>query len=57
MPKGRAKGVLIGARFAPSEAKQVEQAAKGAKAKKSDWIRSTLLSAAAIQKPFPPVSA
>ena len=46
LPKGEAKGVLIGARFAPDEAKQVEQAVKRAKAVKSDWIRSALLSAA-----------
>jgi hypothetical protein len=46
MPKGQAKGVLIGARFAPHEAKQVESAAKRAKAVKSEWIRTTLINAA-----------
>jgi hypothetical protein len=48
MAKGEAKGVLIGARFAPDEARRVEQAVKRAKAVKSDWIRTTLLSAATI---------
>ena len=46
MPKGQAKDVLLGARFAPAEAKQVENAAKRARAVKSEWIRATLLGAA-----------
>jgi len=45
MPKGQAKGVLIGARFAPSEARQVENAVKRAKKVKSEWVRATLLNA------------
>jgi hypothetical protein len=48
MPKGQAKGVLIGARFAPAEARQVESAAKRAQKVKSEWVRSALLSAAAV---------
>ncbi len=46
LPKGAAKGVLIGARFSPEEASQVEKAVKRAKAVKSDWIRTILLGAA-----------
>ncbi len=45
MAKGQAKGVLIGARFAPDEAKRVESAAKRARQNKSQWVRATLLSA------------
>jgi len=48
IPKSEAKGVLIGARFAPDEARRVEQAVKRAKAVKSEWIRTTLLSAAPV---------
>ena len=48
MPKGQAKGVLIGARFAPAEAKQVENAARRAQKVKSEWVRTTLLSAAVV---------
>lgn len=39
------KGVLIGARFSPAEAKQVSEAAKQAKLTKSQWVRGTLLTA------------
>ena len=46
LPKGEAKGVLIGARFAPDEAKRVELAAKSAQQNKSEWVREKLLSAA-----------
>jgi len=45
VPKSRAKAVLIGARFAPSEAKQIESAADSHQ-DKSKWIRDTLLWAA-----------
>jgi len=46
LPTGEAKGVLIGARFAPNEAKQVIDAVKRAGKVKSDWVRTILLSAA-----------
>lgn len=44
--KSEAKGVLIGARFSPPEAKIVEDAVKRANQVKSEWVRSCLLSAA-----------
>lgn len=44
--KSEFKGVLIGARFAPDEAKQVHDAVKRSGQVKSDWIRNTLLQAA-----------
>ena len=46
LPKGEAKGVLIGARFSPPEAKIVTEAVKRAKKVKSDWVRTVLISAA-----------
>ena len=46
LAKGQAKGVLIGARFAPDEAKRVEKAAETANQNKSEWVRTILLSAA-----------
>jgi hypothetical protein len=46
LAKGEAKGVLIGARFAPDEAQRVEAAVKRSGQVKSDWIRNTLLNAA-----------
>ena len=46
LPKGQAKGVLIGARFSPPEAKIVADAVRRAKAVKSQWVRVCLLSAA-----------
>lgn len=45
-PKGQFKGVLIGARFTPSEAQEVHQAIKESKKEKSQWIRNVMLSAA-----------
>lgn len=45
LPKGEAKGVLIGARFSPDEAKKVVAAVKSAKLNKSEWVRKILLSA------------
>ena len=45
LPEGKAKGVLIGARFAPEEAEQVHKAVKRAKQVKSEWVRTVLLSA------------
>ena len=44
VPKRAAKAVLIGARFSPPEAKQVEKAANQSGQDKSKWIRSKLLS-------------
>ena len=46
LPKGKAKGVLIGARFSPLEANIITCAVKRARQVKSAWIRKTLLSAA-----------
>jgi hypothetical protein len=46
LAKGEAKGVLIGARFAPYEANQVHDAIKRSGQVKSDWIRNILLQAA-----------
>ena len=46
LAKGEAKGVLIGARFAPDESKIVHEAIKRSGLVKSDWIRNTLLAAA-----------
>ena len=46
LPKGESKGVLIGARFSPPEAKAVIEAVKRAGKVKSDWIRDVLLNAA-----------
>lgn len=43
---GHPKGVLIGARFAPDEAKRVKNAAKRAGQNKSVWVRNSLLAAA-----------
>jgi hypothetical protein len=46
LPKGEVKGVLIGARFSPDEARRVETAAKRANQVKSQWVRTSLLAAA-----------
>ena len=46
LPKGEAKGVLIGARFSPDEAKKVHAAVRREKQVKSEWVRKTLLTAA-----------
>lgn len=46
LSKSEAKGVLIGARFTPPEAKIVADAVKRAKQVKSDWVRGALLTAA-----------
>ena len=50
LAKGEAKGVLIGARFSPDEAKTVHGAVKRSKQGKSEWIRNTLLGAARQSK-------
>ena len=44
LPEGKAKGLLIGARFSPPEAKIVADAVRRAKAVKSQWVRMCLLS-------------
>lgn len=46
LPKSKAKGVLIGARFSSGEAKQVHAAVERSSQVKSEWIRKTLLEAA-----------
>jgi hypothetical protein len=46
LPKGEFRGVLIGARFVPEEAKQVHDAIKRSGKVKSAWIREMLLQAA-----------
>ena len=46
LPKGEAKGVLIGARFSPDESRRVHDAVKRSKLVKSDWVRKHLLQAA-----------
>jgi hypothetical protein len=46
LPKGRARGVLIGARFSPGEARQVHGAVSRANQVKSEWVRKTLPEAA-----------
>ncbi len=43
---GENKSVLIGARFSPDEAKRVRGAVKKSGKNKSEWVRTTLLSAA-----------
>jgi hypothetical protein len=45
LAKGEFKAVLIGARFAPDEAKTVHAAVKRSGLGKSEWIRKTLLDA------------
>ena len=45
LAKGEARGVLIGARFAPDESKAVHAAVKRSGLGKSEWIRKTLLDA------------
>ena len=46
LKKAEFKGVLIGARFSPDEAKLVNEAAKRSKQGKSQWLRNVLLNAA-----------
>lgn len=50
LPKGEVKDILIGAKFAPDEAKAVESAVKRSGQVKSEWIRKALLSAAESDK-------
>jgi len=53
LKKAEFKGILIGARFAPNEARTVQDAVKRSGEVKSDWIRKTLLSAAGSDKAVP----
>jgi hypothetical protein len=46
LPKSEVKGILLGAKFAPDEAKSIAAAVKRENTDKSKWIRKTLLSAA-----------
>ena len=46
LTKAEARGVLIGARFSPPEAKLVIEAVKRARKVKSEWVRESLLAAA-----------
>ena len=46
LPKAQTKGVLIGARFLPDEAKRIHQAAGIARQNRSVWVRNALISAA-----------
>ena len=46
LPKAKAKGVLIGARFAPPDARIVISAVNRSKQVKSEWVRLMLLKAA-----------
>jgi len=50
LPKNKTKGVLIGARFSPEEAKQVNDFAHRSTEGKSEWIRNTLLSATKVSQ-------
>ena len=45
-PKGRIKGILIGARFSQNESNRVHEAIARSRKEKSQWIRNALLSAA-----------
>ena len=51
LKKAEFKGVLIGARFAPDEAKEVLDAVKRAKQVKSKWVREALLARARTALP------
>jgi len=41
-----AKGVMVAVRFTPPEAKQLGEAIRQSRQRKSDWLRQVLLSAA-----------
>jgi uncharacterized protein (DUF1778 family) len=43
LARGQAKAQFINLRFAPDEAKQIDDAAKRAKLKRAKWARNTLL--------------
>ena len=46
LAKGQAKGVVIGARFAPAESRCIHSAIKRSGNSKPEWVRKALLSAA-----------
>ena len=46
LQKGEAKGILVAARFAPPEVKEIDSAVKRSKTSKSQWVRNCLLTAA-----------
>jgi hypothetical protein len=46
LPKGEVKDVLLGAKFAPDEAKEIHAAVNREDVGKSEWIRKKLLAAA-----------
>jgi hypothetical protein len=46
LPKGEAKGVVIGARFSPAESTVIHTAIKNSKQEKPAWVRTALLDAA-----------
>lgn len=46
LPKGKAKGVVIGARFSPDESKKIHGAIDRSGKSKPDWVRNALISAA-----------
>ena len=50
LPKGEAKGILIGARFSPDESKQVHDAVERSGKTKSEWVRNSLLATASQGK-------
>ncbi len=45
LPKGEAKGKIVGMRFDPEELKRIDSAAKSVKQTRSEWMRSTLFAA------------
>ena len=46
LAKGKAKGVVIGARFASDESKRIHDAIHRSGKSKPNWVRNALLSAA-----------
>ena len=46
LPKGEAKGVVIGARFSQAESAVIHTAIKNSKQEKPAWVRTALLDAA-----------
>jgi predicted HicB family RNase H-like nuclease len=46
LPKGEAKGRIVPVRFAPDDLKAIAAQAKASKQTVSEWIRSTLRTAA-----------
>ena len=46
LPKGEVKNILLGAKFAPHESKQIHEAVNREDVGRSEWIRKILLAAA-----------